>query len=69
MFLNKQIYAADYEVPNWLRELAVFYEQISSFLVMDTYFVNDIDSSFWMPLKKISTLTPEISNLKAVIAY
>lgn len=43
MFLNRQKYAKDYGVPDWLRELAGFYEQISSLLVLDTYFLNNID--------------------------
>jgi hypothetical protein len=43
MFLNRQIYAADYGVTDWLRELAGFYENISSLLILDTYFLNDID--------------------------
>jgi hypothetical protein len=43
MFLNKQIYAAGYRVTNWLRELSDFYEQISNLLILDTYFINDID--------------------------
>jgi hypothetical protein len=45
MFLNRQIYAAsDYGVPDCLQELTRFYEQISSLLILDTYFINDIDS-------------------------
>ena len=43
MFLNKQIYAASYRVTNWLRELSDFYEQISNLLILDTYFINDLD--------------------------
>ncbi|AKB53519.1 hypothetical protein [Methanosarcina barkeri] len=42
-FLNREKYARDYGVPNWLRELTSFYEQISNLLVLDTYFINDID--------------------------
>ncbi|AKB46133.1 hypothetical protein MSKOL_0356 [Methanosarcina sp. Kolksee] len=42
-FLNREKYARDYGVPDWLRELTSFYEQISSLLVLDTYFVNDLD--------------------------
>jgi hypothetical protein len=42
-FLNKEKYARDYGVPDWLRELTAFYEQISNLLVLDTYFVNDLD--------------------------
>ena len=43
MFLNKQIYAASYRVPKWFRELSDFYEQISNLLILDTYFINDLD--------------------------
>jgi hypothetical protein len=43
MFLNKQIYAASYRVTDWLRELSNFYEQISNLLILDTYFINDLD--------------------------
>ena len=43
MFLNKQMYAASYRVPDWLRELSDFYEQISNLLILDTYFINDLD--------------------------
>lgn len=43
VFLNMQKYATGYGVPDWLRELAGFYEQISSLLVLDTYFLNYID--------------------------
>lgn len=42
-FLNKEKYARDYGVPDWLRELTSFYEQILNLLVLDTYFVNDLD--------------------------
>ncbi len=42
-FLNKQIYAADYGVTDWLQELAGFYENILSLLILDTYFINDLD--------------------------
>ena len=38
-----QKYATGYGVPDWLRELEDFYEQISSLLVLDTYFLNYID--------------------------
>jgi hypothetical protein len=52
MFLNSQKYSADYRVKDWVRELAGFYEQISSLLVMDTYFINDIDSKLLDALKE-----------------
>ena len=52
MFLNSQKYAAVYGVTDWVRELAGFYEQISSLLVMDTYFINDIDSKLLDALKE-----------------
>jgi hypothetical protein len=42
-FLNKEKYARDYGVPDWLRELTNFYGQISDLLVLDTYFINDLD--------------------------
>ncbi|MDY0129274.1 MAG: hypothetical protein RBR63_03680 [Methanosarcina vacuolata] len=42
-FLNREKYARDYGVPDWLRKLIAFYEQISNLLVLDTYFVNDLD--------------------------
>jgi hypothetical protein len=38
-----QKYATGYGVPDWLLELEDFYEQISSLLVLDTYFLNYID--------------------------
>ncbi len=44
MFLNGQIYTADYGVADWLQKLSSFYEQILSLLILDTYFINDIDS-------------------------
>ena len=43
MFLNRQKYATDYGVPGWLQELVSFYEQISNLLILDTYFINDLD--------------------------
>ena len=43
MFLNKQVYTANYRIPEWLQKLTDFYEQISSLLILDTYFINDID--------------------------
>jgi hypothetical protein len=46
-FLNKQIYAADfatnYGQTDWLQELESFYANISSLLILDTYFINDLD--------------------------
>jgi hypothetical protein len=47
-FLNSQIYARQRysgysEVPKWLQELADFYEQISDLLILDTYFINNLD--------------------------
>jgi hypothetical protein len=42
-FLNQQKYAAGYGAPDWLNELAGFYEQISDLLVIDAYFENGID--------------------------
>lgn len=43
-FLNKQKYAADYWLTdNRLWELTSFYEQISDLLILDTYFINDLD--------------------------
>jgi len=44
MFLNRQKYATDYGVTDWFQELVGFYEQVSSLLVLDTYFINDLDS-------------------------
>ena len=44
VFLNRQKYSTDYGVPDWLRELTGFYEQISNLLVLDTYFINDLDT-------------------------
>jgi len=52
MFLNKQIYAANYVVIDWLRELADFYEQISNLLILNTYFINDIDPRFLKTLEE-----------------
>lgn len=52
MFLNRQIYAADYGVSDWLQELAGFYEQISNLLILDTYFINDIDPAFMAALEE-----------------
>jgi hypothetical protein len=43
VFLNREKYARDYGVPDWLRELTDFYEQISDLLVLDTYFTNDLE--------------------------
>ncbi|HET8687533.1 MAG TPA: hypothetical protein VFM18_12850 [Methanosarcina sp.] len=44
VFLNREKHARDYYgVPDWLRELTDFYEQISNLLVLDTYFTNDLD--------------------------
>jgi len=43
VFLNRQKYATDYGVTDWPRELTGFYEQISNLLVLDTYFINDLD--------------------------
>jgi hypothetical protein len=43
VFLNMQKYTAGYGVLDWLQELEDFYEQISSLLVLDTYFLNCID--------------------------
>jgi hypothetical protein len=43
MFLDKKIYEASFRVTDWLRELADFYEQISNILIMDTYFLNNLD--------------------------
>lgn len=43
-FLNKQKYEADYWITdNWIWELTNFYEQISDLLILDTYFINDLD--------------------------
>ncbi len=69
MFINRQKYAAGYGAANWLDELAVFYEQISDLLVVDTYLGDGIDPSFWMPLRKISTHMQEMWNLKAMRAF
>lgn len=52
VFLNKEKYARDYGVPEWLRELTVFYEQISNLLVLDTYFVNDLDPELMNALEE-----------------
>ncbi|AGF97338.1 MULTISPECIES: hypothetical protein [Methanosarcina] len=43
MFLSQQKYEAGYSAPDWLNELAGFYEQISDLLVVDAYFENGID--------------------------
>ncbi len=43
VFLKKQKYAADYGVTDWIKELTAFYEQISTLLILDTYFINDLD--------------------------
>lgn len=43
VFLSEQKYKTDYGAADWLRELAGFYEQISNLLVLDTYFINDLD--------------------------
>lgn len=42
VFLNREKYARVYGVPDWLRELIGFYEQISNLLVLDTYFINEL---------------------------
>lgn len=42
-FLNRQKCSRDYWVPDWLRELIDFYEQVSNLLVLDTYFLNSLD--------------------------
>jgi hypothetical protein len=44
MFLNMERYATNCRVTDWLQELASFFEQISSLLILDTYLINDIDS-------------------------
>lgn len=51
-FLNREKYARDYGVPDWLRELTAFYEQVSNLLVLDTYFVNDLDPGFLNALEE-----------------
>jgi hypothetical protein len=48
IFLNgeiyaRQIYSGYSGVPQWLRELANFYEQTLNLLVLDSYFINDLD--------------------------
>jgi hypothetical protein len=43
VFLKKQKYAADYGATDWFKELTAFYEQISTLLILDTYFINDLD--------------------------
>lgn len=43
-FLKGQKYASYCMNPGWIRELTDFYEQILNLLVLDTYFVNDLDS-------------------------
>jgi hypothetical protein len=57
VFLNSQIYARQklsgyYEVPEWLRELASFYEQISELLILDTYFINNLDPKLLVALEE-----------------
>jgi hypothetical protein len=57
VFLNRQIYtmqkySGDYEVPEWLSELVNFYEQTSNLLVLDTYFINDLDPEFLEALEE-----------------
>jgi hypothetical protein len=48
VILNRQIYAKQrysgyHEVPEWLSELSKFYEQISELLILDTYFINNLE--------------------------
>ena len=43
-FLNRKKYTMDYGVIDWFRELTGFYEQISNLLILDTYFIYDLDS-------------------------
>ncbi len=52
MFLNKQIHAANYIVIDWLRELVSFYEQISNLLILNTYFINDLNPRFLKTLEE-----------------
>ncbi|MFZ2498923.1 MAG: hypothetical protein ACP5N0_11335 [Methanosarcina sp.] len=43
VFLKRQKYSVDYGAADWLGELTGFYEQISNLLILDTYFINDLD--------------------------
>lgn len=55
MFLNRRIPTTDYTdygTSDWLKELAGFYEQISNLLILDTYFINDIDPAFMEALEE-----------------
>jgi len=52
VFLHRQKYAVDFGVPDWLRELISFYEQLSNLLVLDTYFINDIDPGLLSALEE-----------------
>jgi hypothetical protein len=57
IFLNRQIYAiqmySGYSgVPQWMSELANFYEQTSNLLVLDSYFINDLDPKLQTALEE-----------------
>jgi hypothetical protein len=51
IYLN-QIYSGYSGVPKWLRELANFYEQTSNLLVLDSYFINDLDQKLLEALEE-----------------
>jgi len=44
MYLKRQKYVAYHETSDWFGELEGFYEQILDLLVLDTYFINELDS-------------------------
>jgi hypothetical protein len=57
VFLNRRIYAIQrysgyFGVPQWLRELENFYEQISNLIVLDSYFINDFDPKLMEALEE-----------------
>lgn len=57
IFLNKQIYTlqmySGYSgVPQWMLDLASFYEQTSNLLVLDSYFINDLDPKLQAALEE-----------------
>lgn len=44
IYLKKQKYVAYYGGIDRIRELVAFYEQISNLLVLDTYYINELDT-------------------------
>lgn len=67
VFLNREKYARDYGVPDWLRELTDFYEQISNLLVLDTYFANDLDPGLLNALEE--NIHPYAGNMNSEDSY